>query len=201
MSQITSDTEICNLALQRIGETTITSLGQGTEVARRCKIAYPQARDAMLRGHFWNFAVKRSTLALSTETPDWEYTYKHVLPDDFLRLVRTNIDTPSASANNEFHDGQPDYRLESGFIVSNDATVKIEYVFRQEDISKYDDLFIDALIARMSAELAAASKKSMTGVQGLWEVAERKLREARTADSQEGVPRSFEASIWVNSRL
>ena len=201
MSQITSDTEICNLALQRIGEQTITSLDQGTEIARRCKIAYPQARDAMLRGHFWNFAVKRVTLALSTDTPDWEYSYKHVLPDDFLRLIRTNIDTPSSSANNEFYDAQPDYRIEAGFIVSNDQTVKIEYVFRQEDISKYDDLFIDALIARMSAELAASAKKSITGVQQLWEVAERKLREARTADSQEGVPRSFQSDIWVNSRL
>lgn len=204
MSEITSSTEICNLALQRIGERTITSLDQDDEVARRCKIAYPQSRDALLRMHPWNFAIKRATLAADTATPDWEYAYQHTLPSDCLRLIRTQTETWATrdeAARLAFPYTSPDYRVEGRKIVSDEETQKIEYIYRNEDISQYDDLFIDALIARLSAELAAASKKNVSGVQGLWKTAEVKLNEAMHADSLEGITRNFETHQFLQARF
>ena len=51
-------TDICNLALVKIGNTTITSIDDpNKEEARHCKRCYAQARDELLRAGFWSFAT------------------------------------------------------------------------------------------------------------------------------------------------
>lgn len=57
-----SDVAICNLALTQLGANTIASLAEGTETARKCNAIYTLIRDAALRAHPWNFAIKRVDL-------------------------------------------------------------------------------------------------------------------------------------------
>ncbi len=57
-----TDEEIVNLALVQIGADRITSLTQETKNAREANAIYDLVRDATLRAHPWNFAIKRVAL-------------------------------------------------------------------------------------------------------------------------------------------
>lgn len=53
-----ADVDICNLALGRIGASTITALGEGSDESDQCDLYYVPTRQALLRSHPWGFALK-----------------------------------------------------------------------------------------------------------------------------------------------
>jgi hypothetical protein len=56
-------TEICNLALTKIGQKTLSSIDDPNDKnARLCAIHYAQALDELLRAGFWSFAKKAAKL-------------------------------------------------------------------------------------------------------------------------------------------
>jgi hypothetical protein len=119
-----TDVSICNVALALMGhQEQITALSENTTAGRLCNLLYEPARDAMLREHTWNFAIRRTTLPASSTTPNHEYTYQYPLPSDWLRMVRTEDEALGYIG---------DYRLESNsdgqrVLLCNETTVKIEY--------------------------------------------------------------------------
>jgi len=57
---LTTDVEICNLALAKMGhKAAITTLTQANDAARQCNRLFEPERDLMMQGHPWNFAMKR----------------------------------------------------------------------------------------------------------------------------------------------
>jgi hypothetical protein len=71
-----TEISICNLALSRIGASTITSLtANSVKEDRLCNQFYAQFRDELLRSFAWNFAIKTTRLNLTDlfET-DTDYT-------------------------------------------------------------------------------------------------------------------------------
>ena len=69
-----SDTEICNSALIKIGADLITSIDDGNKAARLCKQQFIPLRDELIRAHPWNFAIKRMELGKTLNVPvfQWE---------------------------------------------------------------------------------------------------------------------------------
>ncbi len=63
----TSDVEICNSALQKLGAETITTLADNSRRASLCNRQYDKIRKKLLRAHPWNFAIKRAALVEITE--------------------------------------------------------------------------------------------------------------------------------------
>lgn len=208
-----SDVEICNIALTRIGHQTISSLATGSsspKAATLCALHYPLCRDAVLRAHPWNFAIRRATLAQSSTTPNHEYLYQHALPTDCLKVIRTEWEANGfvgtavygfPGVHGMAMDSAP-YRIEGRFVLTNEGTVKIEYIARVEDVAQFDDLFVDVLAQRLAAELCMPLKESTSTTQALWQVYGQKLSEARTADAQEGTPRAVvDLSPWIAARF
>jgi hypothetical protein len=207
---MTSEIDICNMALTRIGHMQITSFDEGTKAADLCKLHYDRCRNTALRAHHWNFSIKRATLALSAETPNHEFGYKHALPTDCLKVIRTNWETDhyaSASAIYGFP-GQVGYtgasipyRIEGRFLVCNETVAKIEYVASIEDPMQFDELFIDLLASRLAAELTIPLTDNQAAAKTAWEIYQMKVNEARSADSQEGSPRDVvDLSPWLVAR-
>ena len=62
-----SEVDIANRALQKLGAESIVSLTQDSENARACNLCYEPIRDAELRAHPWNFAIKRASLAADSK--------------------------------------------------------------------------------------------------------------------------------------
>ncbi len=139
-----SSIAICSAALGKIGDDPITSLTDNTNRAKKCNIHYDPARKAVLRDHPWADSTKRVQLAQLSETPAWEFDYAYALPQDFMRLVYTSL-------------GKNDpYRIEGKKLLCNVDEVFIAYVYDNQDVTSYDALHTDALIAKLAFELALA---------------------------------------------
>lgn len=211
----TSETEIANLALTRIGHGLISALSENSTAAQVCNLHYPRTRDAMLRAHPWNFAVRRATLARSSTTPNHEFNYYHVLPADCLKVLRTHWEADGSVGTSIYgFPGQmgyaaqiAPYRIESvsgvgKCLACNEDTVKIEYIAQITDTAQFDDLFVDCLAARLAAEIAMRLTDNQSAARTMWDMAAAKLAEARTADSQEGTPReAVDLSGWIAARV
>ena len=88
----TSEIDICNLALLRIGQKVpISSLSDPTVTAKLCGTLYPLSRDTVLGEFHWPFATKHAMLGQLNPTPNTAYTAARggwanafTLPPDYL---------------------------------------------------------------------------------------------------------------------
>lgn len=183
-----STVDICNLGLVKIGEDPIMDLTENTKPARLCNLIFSDLRDTLLRSHPWNFAIKRAQLARLPANPIFEFNAQFQLPSDCLKVLKTDDDlTP--------------YRIEGKALLVNSEAVKIEYISRIEDTTMFDSLFIEVFSDRIAAYLAF-NLSDNTGLRdSLIAESVRRMKQARSMDGQEGIPRSVEADQWLNSRL
>lgn len=188
-----TDVTIVNAALIRLGETTITALADDLKPARLANEIYADVRDAVTRAHPWNFALARAELAANANAPTWGYAYAYDLPvepDHCLRVLTV--------------DGERDGRwtIEGRQIVSNlPSPIRILYLRRISEPDDTDPLFREALSARLARELAEPLGKSTSLQQAMGNLYEAKLREARSADGQEGTPEILSADTWLTARF
>lgn len=184
---------ICNRALDTLGADPITSLEDTSKAARLCARNFTISRDAVLRAYPWNCAMARASLAALTDTPTFGFAYYYQVPDDFLRLWRLQDED----------EGLVKWRLEGRRIATDQAApLLIVYAQVVEDPAQFDALLVDALAARMAADIAYSLVGSQQAQAAAWDVYRAKLTEARQIDAQEqGVPDEFSAPDWIESRL
>lgn len=185
---MTSVVGICNNALDKLGQSAITSLSDGNKAANLCSRNWEKVRDQVLRDHPWNFAVKRATLAASTDAPDWGFDNQFPLPSDSLRLLEVR----------DLRAGE--YQLENGSILSNETVLYVRYITRIEDPNDFDSLFIDAVATRLAFELCEGLTQSNTKKEALWQEYGDSLTRAKKTDAQENPPVLLHEDSWVESR-
>lgn len=168
---MTTETEICNVALTFLGEEVIGDIADNVQ----CVLYYPTCRDHLLRKHTWNFAEKRQTLAQITAGPIFEFKYKFQLPNDYIKVIRLyNDDT--------------EYRIEGKTLLTNSSSVKLIYTARIIDPNVFDSMFITALQFRLASYLAIGLKQSNSLFDQFRNYAEEEVFNAQVKDSQEGTP-------------
>lgn len=220
MTVVTSELEIWNLALTRLGHDALSSVTEAGKAGDRCRLHYPVMRDTVLRAHPWNFAVRRASLAALDYTPAFEFTYAFALPTDpyCLRIIRTSWEANGFASGAVY--GFPglvgygylpvEYRIESVSIsgsdvralLCNESTCSIEYIARITDVAQYDALFVDTLAARLAAELCITMTDNQSAAQTMMQFYQAKLTEARVIDAQEGTPREVvNTDGWLIARL
>jgi len=183
-----SEVDICNLSLQRLGAKTITALTDDSTAARECNRAYSHARDSELRSHPWNFARSRASLAADSATPAFGYAAQYTLPADFLRLLPTR--------------DQQDLQIENGKILTDDgAPLQIVYIKREDDPNKFDQLFVDLLVARIARDLAEKITQSKTKIEISQSLYEEFRKEARRVNSFERPALEPPTDPWIIARL
>lgn len=200
-----SATQVCNLAITALGHNNqLVDLDTDTKTeADLCRLYYPRVRDSVLRAHPWNFAVKRQSLAATSDTPSFEYTYEFTLPTDCLKVIRTSWEATGYSSMDEYNSGhwterRVPYRIEGRKLLATESTCSIEYIAQITDTSQFDALFTDALYHRLAAELAMPLTQNRTVSETMWKIYTEKLSEARTVDAQEGSAREVvDTSPWV----
>ncbi|MBI1213957.1 MAG: hypothetical protein GC190_21050 [Alphaproteobacteria bacterium] len=186
-----SEVAICNLALQEIGRgMMITALDENSQAARACRLRYPYARDATLRGYDWNFASARAELAALSDPPAFGFANQYELPADCLRV--------RAIENGE----ADDWRVEGRRILTDmGAPIFVKYTARVTDPAQFDPLFVAALAARVAADIAVSLSESTSKAQGLWQIYLGKLHEAWKNDAIEGQPDALPQGSWVGARF
>ena len=188
--------DICNGALNQLGASTILTLTEDSKNARLCNARYTQVRDSVFRSHPWNCLQKRVQLAADTDTPAWGFTKQYTLPSDCLRVL-TILDYDA------------DYKIEGRKILTDNSTMKILYISRDEDPNQYDELLRETLSASLAADIAYAVTSSNPTATNMFNLFQSKLKEARFVDSTEGQNLSPDkgmadvigADTFINSRF
>lgn len=184
-----TEVSICANALRKLGDNPITSLTDDSERARLMNAMYQETRDSVLRAYPWNFAIARQSLSRELAVPDFGYGYQFILPQEPYCLRALYM-----------YYTKSEFKIEGRKLLTDDEQVNLVYISRVTDTSQFDMLFVQALEARLAAEVSYA----VTGSNSLRQefVAEymEKLREARSIDAQEGSADAFYSDTLTEVR-
>jgi len=199
-----SKVDIANYALNNLGASNISSLDENSKAARVVNQRYDSVRDAVFRAHPWNCLIRRAQLAQSTEAPAFGYAYQYALPVDpfclrVLEFSNGSLSYPQDNITN--NSGGPVFVVEGRNILTDEGTARIKYIARVTDPQQYDANLVEAIAARLSAEICYAITGSTTMVQIQTAFYEAKISEARFNDATEGAPQRIEASDFIESRF
>jgi hypothetical protein len=186
----TSDIDICCQALAMIGNDPITSLDGTDKPSATCKRFYSARRDELLVAHPWNFAMARASLAASATAPLWDFAYAYPLPADCLRVWRVNAWDPMQA-----------WKVEAGTLITDlTAPLKVQYIARITDATKFSAGFAAALAARVAMDLARALAMSGDIKEDMRREFEKAFRSAKSDDGQEANGDMIIADALVQSR-
>lgn len=183
--------EIYNKALIAFAEDPLNSEGTPIETANVLNAAWPVVRSKIFRAHPWNCLIARTTLSASATAPSWGFAYQYPLPqgDDYCERVLRIEDT------------RADWKVEGRRILTDEpGPLKVLYVKRVTDTEQYDGMLVDALAAELAAAVAYRFTTSRTVTADMRDAAKAALRDARSADGQEGRPDDILVSDLVDSR-
>ncbi|MDP1753687.1 MAG: hypothetical protein Q8L22_29925 [Reyranella sp.] len=180
----TSDVDICNRALSRLGtRATISALDENSTEARTVSIWYAATRDTLLRAHDWNFARRRVILADQGAAPTG-WTFRYALPTDCIRLLRIVPASPEAGSARFEVAGDATSR----FVLCDEPAAEAVYTARVDDPNLYDAGFASALVDQLAAHVAyPITQRTETAVR-LAQLARAVLGEAMAADVNEAAP-------------
>lgn len=146
--------QICNMALSRLGASTITALTDDTPEAKLCNTLFDDLSDRVLMQGSWAVALVRVALAKTTNTPPYGFANEFQLPVDpkCLKVLTTDLDvTPleDISASGSFP-----YRIEGDKLLTDSTNVKIKYISRLASTERYDPLLTEAVEVLLASYLA-----------------------------------------------
>ncbi len=185
-----SEVQICNIGLSFINVPAITALTDNSKAGRECNLNYEPKRDDLLRLYEWKFATTRVSLAPTTTTPAYEWTYEMNLPADCIKLLHVG----------DVDGYQRVYSLENNKILTNETILYIKYTKRITETSTMDPLFRAALSMYLAQHLANPLGMKSEYKKALDEY-EAKISDARFAGSIEDYDEVMEATDWIESRF
>ncbi len=192
-----SKTEICNLAVSWLGGRQITNVetDPGLE-ARLCRANYDPSRKAVLEEREWTFAIKRDSLTPLAESPKFGYSYKFLLPSDFLRLISVYDPGQSNRASPE----TIVHVKEENHIYADLETIDVKYIMDLKNTNRFSALFDQALAGHIAANIAISLTENASHQGRMVLMYEDKLNKAITSDSLQGSRERLQTSQLEKSR-
>lgn len=183
---------IANLAASKIGEDDqLRSPDDDTHVNRTVQAVWDAVRRAALRDHSWNFAMRRSSLAveaLSSVPYPWQSSFR--LPAECVRLIEVlNISS------------REDYQVEGKSILADtDGPLYIRFIADVTETALWDDMFVEAFACRLAFQIGPRIVGSEFDKGTAWKVYKDSLAEAKRVDARENPAIPFEATDWELAR-
>ena len=186
----TSNTEICNLALKRLGLDPIVSLATDTSQAGIIlRNTWEATRDAILRAANWRCLLARSgSLAQEAAAPSFGYSYAYTLPTDCVRVVEMSVDAA--------------WEVEGRKLLTDESEAYIRYVAydkAKDLVALLDAHLVAAIVAQLTVDIAPALKaKSM--VPQLEIIARDRLADAKLFSAIESRPEQATCTALLDVR-
>ena len=146
-----SQTDIVNLALIKIGQSTISEIGEDTPTATKLRTIYNQVLDEALAAgpeKGWKFTKPETEYEISVDatSPGDVFEYRFKLPEDFIRAA--TVYTDSAVITDWVRKGQ--------YLLTNqeDSTITLDYVKRVTVTGLFPPHFIKVLYYMLAYQLA-----------------------------------------------
>lgn len=198
---MSSEVEICKLALTMLGEETITALTDETNRGRAMNLTYAPTRDSELYKRRWRFSIKRASLPALAAAPLHGYDVQFQLPVDFLRLIDGGHIAPQASLADYRTGSSALYSIEGDKILTNlGAPLEIRYIARITDTALFHPGFVDVLAARLAwrnCERLTQSDSKRQLAENEYKIA---IRESVRAQALEVPPDDPVDDTWVLAR-
>ena len=194
-----SRVKIANMALSGVGAGNIESFDEPSPEARQCKLWYDFTRQQTLEAFDWSFARKRLTLALSAEDPPISWGYRYQYPSDCI--VARYLQSPAALMDETVPFSiEVDQAGTAKTIVTNMDEAVLVYTFDLETTSMFSPHFVNALAARLGAEIAFALTGNR-GIKGdLFQQFQILIGQAPTHNANEEVSEPPPESSWISGR-
>lgn len=192
---MTSNVEIANQALARIGVKRIESFDEASAEARAVRLEYVTARRALLAASHWTFNRRR--VVLTPIASDWteRYGYAYVRPADMLVLRRLigHIDLR--------HEAVPqEVELSESAIYTAAPMSVAEISVDVEDPTKFPPLFVTAFSWYLASVLAMPLVKDMRIVQKAEQSYARHLSTAIATDANQQSRIMTHEAEWMRDR-
>ncbi len=170
--------EIATNALLDLGAQEVTDINNETSkeasLVRNC---WAIVRDEVMAAHPWDFAKKWKALAeddsFTMIDEKWDFVY--ALPADYLKMVEEENERTAYT----------NYEIRENRFYCNVDTVKIEYIARIDDVSKWPIWFTNAVIARLRARFAIPLSKKGSKTIDWYQIYLIELGNAKLTDSQQ----------------
>lgn len=175
MSSATTQTTICNRALQLLGYQPIGSINDNNRGARAMQRAYEPVRLAVLRENFWSFSLKRAILPAAAVTPSFGKANYFILPGDFLMIappdqfvnfgvLSTGLIPSAPNTGVSYQDWAIESYPGGGNAIASDnpAPLYLRYVSSDIPEGSFDPSFAEAFSAMLAMETCEELTQSNT---------------------------------------
>jgi len=187
----TDATTICSNAVLMLGAQSINDLyTDPTDRATLAANLYPQLRDAVLRSHPWNCAIKRVLVPTDVATPAFDWAFQFTLPGDWLRTLSVG-----------YLGYEPNFRVEGMKILCNDSPVPLKYIFRNDVEASWDSMLIEAMTLAVRAAVAYPITMSQATADAAKADLALFMKQARAVDGADDTPETLGDFRLLNSRF
>jgi hypothetical protein len=195
---MTSEVAICNLALGWLGAKPIRSLSDNSIEARLCSYNYDLLREAVLEDVDWNFARRRMVLtAQKAQTDDeWGEYNRFVIREagQVLHISRVYLD------ETERHQSDDWRREGNDLIARNASSLYLLYTRNITDPNAFSAGFVQALAARLAADLAVPLTNSRSLQADMWGLYNSKVAAAAANEGSQGANDQIESGSLTRVR-
>lgn len=183
---MSSDVEICNVALARLGVGTIQSLGEESRAARLCTVLYPKCVRELIEAHAWHFARKTVDLAEHSVDPPSMWIYRYAYPADCKKALKVTTTGSPRDSDGELYTVE---MLDDGSektILTDVSPASLTYTYENLNAVFYPELFATAVSARLAVDLCVLLTDGAQGMrQYMTQQFEMALGAARASDLNE----------------
>lgn len=196
-----TETDVGNAALWKIGERPVLSFDDGNDRARFLKTRFADVRDDELRSYRWSFALKRARLSALATTPAHGFSYEYAIPPDCLQMVEIDGQDVVFTLENSLAPGGAAFSLESGKILTDlSAPLNVRYVRREESVAIWDPCFVEAVACRLAVEGAEPLTQSDTKKVRATQAYTAAIKNARRMNAIERPSEGIGDSSWLLGR-
>lgn len=173
----TSKVQICSNAMLLLGQESIASFSEASDRATLASNLWDNSRQAVLRSHPWNCAIKRDALAPDATAPAFDWTYQFTLPADCLRVLSVGQDGDVT-----------EYKIEGRKILIDDNPAYLRYIYDNKDVASWDAMLVEAMTRYMAFSMSYPLTKSTSLRDSMFAEFNKLLKQAKAIDGQEDTP-------------
>jgi len=193
---MTTEIEIVNRALGRIGEALLTSLSDSNERARLARLELVTSKQYILRRANWNFATRWVELAVECDNcdknPSFDYTYQ--VPNDCVLVQAVKHPSRDATVTTVYDTGLRNvdrYEVNGIYVSCNINPALIRYT-KDVDLGQWSIDATEALSWHLAASLCNAFSRSAETRQFCELKYQEAYNVAQNTDAKEGTHDRFQ---------
>jgi hypothetical protein len=190
---MSSEIDICNMAISRLAGSRISSFTDGTIESNECSAIFNQISKYVQAKGPWQSNKIRTTLPQLAAAPAFGFTYQYQLPTDpkCLRVLKINEDTT----------GSINFQIENNVLLCDEPAIGILYIGLLTDTEQFDAHLEEAIVDHLVAAMAYKITGSMTAQQQHASYAKKNLDELLTLTSLQGSNDDIPSGTFISVRF